>query len=117
MALANLPAGESGKGAKLTMANLALCFREENEEIKDRNLTAYERNEIAVAALGAQAIIRVMGKYANVIDCRVGENDIPGVYDCVFNVLEWLMEPVADFLSNYGHLAPALEETEEKETA
>jgi len=90
------------------MADLALCFREENEK-EDRNLTAYERNEVTIAAQGAQAIIKVMREYANTIDCRIGEENIPGVYGNVFTVLEWLMEPVSDFLFSYGHIPPAKE--------
>ena len=81
------------------MAELALCFREKKEGRGP--LTKQEINDITIAAQGASAIIHVMQHYA--INNPQGEDDdFLGVYPCVFGVLEWLMEPVTDYLFEYG---------------
>ena len=80
------------------MAKLALCFRESAAE---RNLTAYEISEVTTAALGAHAIIKVMTEYA-ANNPHGKENDTMGIYGGVFNVLDWLMEPIRDYLVCYA---------------
>jgi hypothetical protein len=80
------------------MAKLALCFREEESS---RPLTDYEINEVAVAAQGASAIIRVMAEYA----CDDPQSKNYSDFGSVFTVLEWLMKPVEDYLSEYGGIA------------
>ncbi|MCL2215320.1 MAG: hypothetical protein FWC06_08995 [Treponema sp.] len=82
------------------MAKLALYFRE-NESIEDRNLTAFEINEVTTAALGAHAIIKVMTDYAN-NNPQGKADDTMGIYGGVFSVLDWLMEPIRDYLFSYA---------------
>ena len=79
------------------MAKLALSFG----ETTNRNLTKYEINEIAIAAQGASAIVHVMQEYVSNNPQGEADNSL-GVYGCVFQVLEWLMVPVTDYLSEYA---------------
>jgi len=83
------------------MAELALCFREEGEKNKYRPLTKREINGVTIAAQGASAIIHVMRRYAT-NNPKGEDDDTLGVYGCVFGVLEWLMDPVKDYLFEYA---------------
>jgi hypothetical protein len=77
--------------------NLKLSF----EKQESRQLTAGEINELSIAAHGIGAIVRVMTQYA--MDNPNGEaDDTLGVYCAVFNVLEWLIEPIDDYLFAYA---------------
>jgi hypothetical protein len=92
------------------MAKLALCFRDEKE---GRPLTSTEINGVTIAAQGASAIIHVMGEY---LAGNPQEDDYSDdIYISVFNVLELLMEPVTDYLSDYAG-TPAVPK-QEHETA
>ena len=82
------------------MAELTLCFREEKEK-EHGPLTENEIGDITIAAQGASAIIHVMQRYAT-NSPKGEENDPLGVYKCVFDVLEWLMAPVTDYLFEYA---------------
>jgi hypothetical protein len=83
------------------MAELALCFREEGKKNKYRPPSKREIGDITSAAQGASAIIRVMQRYAT-NNPKGEEGDTLGVYGCVFGVLEWLMDPVTDYLFEYA---------------
>jgi hypothetical protein len=96
------------------MAELALCFREKEKE-GYHPLTAHEINEVTIAAQGAKAIIHVMTQYA-INNPKGEEDDLLGVYGCVFSILEWLMEPVTDYIFEYGGKA-AVPEKEKPKTA
>jgi len=92
------------------MAKLTLCFREEPESHKP---TRSEIDSIALAADGASAIVKVMAEYTLHNQQKVIDDFEDGIYISVLNVLEWLIEPVRDYLLNYGGEAPAPEEEEE----
>ena len=94
------------------MANLALCFREK-ESNEYRNLTSYEINEVTIATQGAHAIIKVMRDYAT-NNPHGEECDTMGIYGCVFNVLDWLMEPINDYMFGYAGKEAEPETGEEK---
>jgi hypothetical protein len=100
-----------GPAKEIIMAELALCFREKKEY---RNLTKYEINDITIAAQGASAIIHVMREYAT-HNPQGEDGDLLGIYGCVFNTLEWLMEPVTDYL--FGFAGREAEPEKENETA
>jgi hypothetical protein len=101
------------------MKKLKLCFLTP-EQKESRPLTSYEINQVTMAAQGASAIIRVMTQYA--CDNPQGEeDDTLGVFCSVFNVLGLLMEPVTDYLFQYGGREaapePKTEQENEPETA
>jgi hypothetical protein len=76
---------------------LKFCFA----ELERRQLTVMEINDLARAAHGIGAIARVMARYAE--DNPNGEaDDDLGVFCAAFNVLEWLMEPIDDYLFAYA---------------
>jgi hypothetical protein len=80
------------------MAKLALCFRGKKEH---QPLTKDEINAVTLAAQGASAIIRVMAHYA-LDNPDIEADEGLGTYTSVFNVLEWLMEPVEGYLNNHA---------------
>ena len=90
------------------MAELALCFREGKES---GPLTKSEINDITIAAQGAKAIIHVMVEYAS-NNPHGEEDDTMGIFGSVFNVLEWLIEPITDYLFGYGGQLAASEKEE-----
>jgi len=95
------------------MAKLSLCFRKEEEETYCP-LTKLEINDVTIAAQGASAIIHVMTEYAD--NHPQGEEDNTlGIYGSVFSVLEWLMEPVRDYLFCYAGKQAEPENSGEKE--
>jgi hypothetical protein len=95
------------------MANLELCFRPEEDSRKRRSPTKYEINELAVAAQGIDTLVHVMAIYA--CDNQRREEDYNrGVFCSVFTVLEWLIKPVEDYLSNYAGEKAAVEEEPEQ---
>ena len=92
------------------MAKLELCFKDKGTG--QQPLTESEINDIAIAAQGVQAIVRAMYSYA--VDDK-GKGLELGIYTRVFNVLDWLMEPVNDYLYEYaGNEAAEENEPENK---
>jgi hypothetical protein len=86
----------------IEMAKLKLCFAEP----EPRQLTTDEINELAIAAHGIGAMARVMVQYA--MNNPNGEpDDSLGVFCAAFNVLEWLIEPIDDYLFSYAGEAAA----------
>jgi hypothetical protein len=77
--------------------NLKLSF----EKPEQRQLTDYEINELSMAAHGISALARVMVGYA-MDNPRGEEDDGLGVYCAVFNVLQWLIEPIDDYLFEFA---------------
>jgi hypothetical protein len=96
------------------MAKLELCFRPEEDSMKRRPLTKDEINELTVAAQSIAAIVNIMAIYT--CDNPHGEEDDNGSVCSVFNVLEWLIKPVEDYLSNYAGEPASREPEEEPET-
>jgi hypothetical protein len=88
--------------------NLKLSF----EEPEQRQLTDREINGLSMAAHGISALARVMAGYA-MDNPRGEEDDSLGVYCAVFNVLQWLIEPIDDYLFAFAR-EPAAKEPEEK---
>jgi hypothetical protein len=76
---------------------LKLCFTDDGNS--HRPLTGYEINELGAAAQAISAIARVMGEY--VCDCS-SEEENHGIFISMFTVLEWLIEPVVDYLDEYA---------------
>jgi len=66
---------------------------------KQRPLTKDEINELAIAAQAARDIARVMAEFAG--DCS-GDVESLGIFISMFSVLEWLTEPVVDYLDEYA---------------
>jgi hypothetical protein len=93
------------------MAKLELCFRPEEDSKERRPPTDYEINELTIAIQGVAAIVQVMATYA--CNNPHGEEDGQGVFGSVFNVLEWLIEPVEDYMFNYAG-EPAVKEPEKE---
>jgi hypothetical protein len=91
------------------MAKLKLCFAEPDP----RQLTAGEINELAIAAHGIGAIVHVMSQYAMDNPCGEADDEL-GVFCAAFNVLEWLIEPIDDYLFSYAGESAA--ESPEKDT-
>jgi hypothetical protein len=73
---------------------LKLCFAEPEQ----RPLTALEINELSIAAQGALAIVKVMDIYVN------EKQDNESAAHCLeaFRVLQWLLEPIGDYLFNFA---------------
>ena len=92
------------------MADLSFCFKEKCN--KYCNPTKHEINELSNTTQGAHAIIKVMRDYAT--DIPNGKVcDTLGIFGAVFNVLDWLLEPVNEYMFEYaGGLAEP--EAEEK---
>jgi len=84
------------------MARLTLCFRKDGEGEEYRPLTKFEINEVTSAAQSASAITHVMAVYAGNLPQGETAGDTLGIYGGVFRVLEWLMEPVTDYLACYA---------------
>jgi hypothetical protein len=93
------------------MAKLELCFRPEEDSMKRRPPTKYEINELTAAAQGIAAIVQVMAIYA-CDNPREEEDDNCDVFCSVFNVLEWLIKPVENYLTNYAGEPAAKEKAE-----
>jgi hypothetical protein len=93
------------QGKEQEMASLKLSFAEG----KQRPLTGYEINELAIAATAARNISRVMAEYAG--DCS-GDVESLGLFISAFTVLEWLTEPVANYLDEYAGQEAAPEKGE-----
>jgi hypothetical protein len=97
------------------MDKLELCFRSKENSGKRRPPTEYEINELTGAIQGVAAITHVMAIYA--CDNPHGEEDDRlGVFGCIFNVLEWLVKPVNDYLFSYAG-EPAVPKEEPEQTA
>jgi len=84
------------------MKGLKLRFGEERDS---HPLTSSEINDLVMAAHSALAISHVMKIYG--FDFPAGEeNDTLGIYGCAFLCLEWLLEPVKNYLCEHaGHEA------------
>jgi hypothetical protein len=78
------------------MAALKLCFQPEETVVEHIPIDV---NELAIAANGIAAIVRVMAEYTNNNHCEE-ENIGP-----VFNVMEWLIEPISDYLNEFPYPA------------
>jgi hypothetical protein len=90
----------------------------DSEEVKEkRPITSGEVNELYMAAQGISGIVKVMSLYSmNYL--RHGEDDQPqDIFCSVFNVLELLIEPVTDYLSEYPYPANIAPEKESEVTA
>jgi hypothetical protein len=88
---------------------LSLSFSIGEAPQKPRPLTGYEINELSIAAQGIKTITRAMSCYSD--DNPDMEN--PG-YASVFNVLEWLIGPIVNYLDEYAG-EPAAPETSGEE--
>jgi hypothetical protein len=92
--------------------NLKLWFCPEELLYKRYTPTAYEINELAMAAQSIEAIVDVMADYT------CGTRDKDAVSNClsVFNVLKWLIEPIETYLTeNAGEPAAPEEEAAPEE--
>jgi len=76
---------------------LRLDFTKENEN--RRNPTRSEIAQIGYLALGVEGIIKMMGEYCN---ASQNPHEACGYVQSVTNVLEHLMIPIIDYLSNYA---------------
>jgi hypothetical protein len=94
------------------MAKLELCFPPE-ETGRRRPLTQSEINELTVAAQSITAIAEVMQEYTLGIQKNKACDAVANCMD-VFTVLEWLIRPVASYLSEYAGEEAALEEEPEQ---
>jgi len=88
------------------MARLKLSFTQDE---KFHNPTGYEINELTIAAQATRDIARVMAEYAS--DCS-GEQENLGIFISAFTVLEWLTEPVVDYLYEHAGQEAAPEKGE-----
>jgi hypothetical protein len=86
------------------MARLKLSFAQEE---RSHIPTGYEINDLAIAAQAARDISRVMAEYAS--DCS-GDGESLGIFISMFTVLEWLTEPVVDYLDEHAGQEAAPEE-------
>jgi hypothetical protein len=93
------------------MATLKLCFQPEETSAEHIPLTSYDVNELTLAANGIAAIIRVMAEYTN--NNQYEEENVGPV----FNVLEWLIEPISDYLNEYPYPASWYSDKSEHEGA
>jgi hypothetical protein len=94
------------------MAKLTLCFPSE-ETGRRRPLNKGEIDEIAMAAQSITAIAEVMQEYACNIKEDNARNAMANCMD-VFTILEWLIRPVAAYLSEYAGEEAAPEEEPEQ---
>jgi len=78
-----------------TPSRLRLTFREGPQN--GYSLTGHEINELSIAAQGIKTITQAMSYYSD--DNPGMEN--PG-YASVFNVLEWLIDPIVNYLDEYA---------------
>jgi hypothetical protein len=83
--------GGTGKGENV---QLKLCFAKPEQ----RPLTAYEINEINLAIQGAAAIVGFMRDYA----LDTSDDNAASKCSSACAVLEWLLEPVSDYLCNFA---------------
>jgi hypothetical protein len=81
----------TGKGEAM---ELKLCFAKPEQ----RPLTVYEINELNLAIRGAEAIIGFMRDYT----LDTSDNRAASKCSSVCVVLEWLLEPVSDYLFNFA---------------
>jgi hypothetical protein len=93
------------------MARLRLCSSPEETD-RRRPLTESEIIELSIVAQSIAAITEVMQEYACVIR---GDKAQDALANCmgVFNVLEWLIQPVADYLNEYAGEEAKPEEPEQ----
>jgi hypothetical protein len=92
------------------MTRLTLCFTP--EETDRRPLTKSEIIELSIVAQNIAAITEVMQEYACVVRA---DKAYDALVNCmgVFNVLEWLIQPVTDYLTEYAGEEAAPEEQAE----
>ena len=83
---------------------LKLCFASEESLMGKQPITSEEINQLCIAADGIAAIVNVLAKYS----CNnqyEDEDTANNRYTSIFNVLEYLIEPVRDYLLEYPYPA------------
>ena len=83
---------------------LKLRFAPEESPVGEQPMTSDEINQLCIAADGIAAIVNVLAKYS----CNnqyEGEDAANNRYCSIFNVLEYLIEPVRDYLLEHPYPA------------
>jgi hypothetical protein len=91
-----------------------LCFQPEEPGAEQEPFTSYEINELTIAAQAISGIVKAMSLYSMNYPHDGRDGNPQDIFCSAFSVLEWLIEPIYDYLfENPYPAAPAKKDPKE----